>query len=131
MNETKARRIVSERSGGVCEVQLSGVCQGRAGEWHHRRNRSQGGTWEPSNGLHLCSGCHRWITEHPAESYDEGWMLRAGHWPESTPVRTWHGYLLLDDAGDWTNLGFEKPLVEHAAGCEFWSHQPCDCGGVA
>lgn len=127
MNEKTARRIVYERSGGRCE--RCGMA--RAAEWHHRRNRSQGGQWTPSNGLHLCTPCHHWVTVHPAESYDEGWMLRAGSPPESTPVKTWRGYLAPDDEGGWTNLGHEKPILEHSAGCSVWTVDLCDCGGIA
>lgn len=124
--ERRARRIVAERSNGVCEL----CDQARAGEWHHRLPRGRGGRWEPSNGLHLCTGCHRWVTEHPAESYDEGWLLRRGESPEHMPVRTWRGYLLLDDAGDYTLLGWEKPLVEHHEGCPIWGGGWCAGGCV-
>ncbi|OQO89904.1 hypothetical protein B1813_18865 [Saccharomonospora piscinae] len=129
MKEKQARRIVRERSGDVCEVQLPG-CQGRAREWHHRRNRSQGGPWAPSNGLHLCHPCHRWITEHPAESYDEGWMVPSWDDWEVIPVKTWHGYVLLGDDGELTNHGQERPGRRHVEGCPWWHGGRCDCGGL-
>lgn len=56
MNETKCRIIVRTRSGGSCEL-----CGQEAVQQHHRRNRSQGGLWQPSNILHLCVGCHELI----------------------------------------------------------------------
>jgi hypothetical protein len=75
-----ARIFVYARSCGWCEVRIPGVCFGRAGNWHHRR--SAGRIWTPSNGLHLCgsgsTGCHGWITEHPAEARERGWALLSG-----------------------------------------------------
>lgn len=52
------------------------VCVGRAAHVHHRRLRSQGGGDEPSNLLAVCPPCHRYIHDHPAESYERGWLLR-------------------------------------------------------
>lgn len=43
---------------------------------HHRRNRSQGGGWSPSNILHLCVESHVFVTEHPAEAVENGWSVR-------------------------------------------------------
>lgn len=80
---TSARRLVQARSGGVCE-QCGSL---RADEWHHRKNRSQGGKWHPTNGLHLCSPCHRHVTEHPAVAYAHGWSVRSTVDPAKVPVR--------------------------------------------
>ncbi|MDN5916633.1 MAG: HNH endonuclease [Pseudonocardia sp.] len=96
MNEQKARRIVRDRSGGLCEVCSSAV--GR--EWHHRKNRSQGGLWSPENGLHVCSPHHRWITEHPASSWIKGWSVRGSGDPAIAPVfMARYGYVLLTSDG--------------------------------
>lgn len=88
--ETAARRLVRARSGGVCEVQIEGVCLGRAHSFHHRLNRSQGGLWSAANGLDTCgsgvAGCHGWITEHPAACYVLGWLVPNGASPEQWPV---------------------------------------------
>ena len=101
MSEQRARRLVSGRSGGVCEV-----CAGaRATEWHHRCNRSQGGRWTAANGLHLCSECHRWITEHPdaAAEAGRGWVVRSWQDPLTVPARIGlFGLVLLDDCGCMT-----------------------------
>lgn len=56
MNEATCRPIVRARSGGSCEL-----CGHPAVQQHHRRNRSQGGEWAPSNILHLCVRCHELI----------------------------------------------------------------------
>lgn len=103
MNEARARGIVAERSGGVCEVCGSA----RATNMHHRLNRSQGGTWAPSNLLHLCgsgtTGCHGFITCNPAAAGHSGAALQSHQDPATTPVQliTWLGgvrpYLLGDD----------------------------------
>lgn len=106
MNEQAARRIVRQRSGGVCETRIAGVCRGRAAEWHHRKNRSQGGKWAPSNGLHLCSGCHLYITTHPAAAREKGWAVPSHADPAQTPVEVWlwghfQAPALLDDDGQF------------------------------
>ncbi|WP_158170948.1 HNH endonuclease [Rhodococcus sp. JT-3] len=103
--EKNGRRIVKERSGGYCEVRIRGICTGRAESVHHRKNRSQGGSWAPSNLLHLCGdgvrGCHGWITEHPALSYDNGWAVRGCNVPAEEPVFVARGLVLLDDTGNY------------------------------
>lgn len=71
--EKRGRQLVYGRSGGVCEK--CGCA--RATEWHHRKNRSQSGEWCPTNGMHVCSLCHLWITNHPKLSRDHGWALRS------------------------------------------------------
>jgi hypothetical protein len=96
--EANARRLVSNRSGGVCE------CCGRqtATQWHHRRNRSQSGLWEPANGMHLDADCHHFITVNPTTSYAAGWLVPSWQDPAAVPV--WHarlGQVLLDNAGGW------------------------------
>lgn len=45
-------------------------------EVHHIVRRSQGGTDELANLLVTCSLHHRYIHEHPAESYERGWLKR-------------------------------------------------------
>lgn len=84
--ERAGRRLVRERSRGVCEV----CSRRRATNAHHRLNRSQGGTWDPANLLHLCgsgtTGCHGFITTHPAIARDRGWTLRRGQDPLGEPV---------------------------------------------
>ena len=101
MSEHRARQLVYARSAGVCER----CGQSRATEWHHRRNRSQGGRWTAANGLHLCGGCHRWITEHPDEAAEagRGWVVWAWQNPVEVPVRhAVYGLVVLDDCGGMT-----------------------------
>ena len=95
MNEKKARVIVRERSGGLCEIDQCGP----ATDWHHRKNRSQGGRWTPANGLHLAAPCHRRVTEHPLEACGNGWSVLSWQDPATVPVRLWHGTYYLTDTG--------------------------------
>lgn len=44
---------------------------------HHVKPRSQGGTHELSNLICLCRPAHRWVHEHPAESYRMGLLVRS------------------------------------------------------
>lgn len=108
MQENSARLAVRQRSGGICEK--CGAAQAR--EWHHRQNRSQGGLWTAANGMDLCTSCHRYVTEHPEESYRNGWSVRSTADPAEVPVLvTTHPggayglpeieWRLLDDKGGW------------------------------
>jgi hypothetical protein len=96
--ERVCRPIVRERSEGICEI--CGAL--RASEQHHRRNRSQGGQWQPSNILDLCSQDHKFITEHPEMAVRNGWSIQGTvAVPSETPCRRRNELVLLDDAGDW------------------------------
>ena len=96
---TKAQRItLGVRSGGHCEICHTAV----ATNWHHRKNRSQGGDNSLSNAMHLCgsgsTGCHGRVTENPAEAYEFGWSVRSGFVPAEVPVWLgWRWMLLADD----------------------------------
>lgn len=95
MSIARARKVVAARSGGICEI-----CHGQAAtEWHHRKNRSQGGTWAPSNGLHVCHSCHRRVTEADAACYAAGWRVRPWEDPATVAVSFPGGWALLDDEG--------------------------------
>lgn len=98
--EPNGRAVVYARSGGGCEVRVLGACTGRAAEWQHRKNRSQGGTWAPSNGLRVCQQCHRWIHANPRDAAAHGWTVSRDDDPAAVPVEYpgW-GLVLLDDHG--------------------------------
>lgn len=85
--EKKARQLVRDRSGGICER----CSQARATEWQHRVNRSQGGTWSAENGLDLCSPCHRYVTGNWTESEANGWTVRGEDDPAERPVLIQNG----------------------------------------
>jgi hypothetical protein len=104
VSEQQGRLIVYARSQGRCEA-----CTRPASEWHHRVNRSQGGTWSPANGLHLCNWCHGWITVNPLHAQRLGLTVPRGVEPDTRPAylhptmwsRGWW-YLFPDGCWKWT-----------------------------
>jgi hypothetical protein len=101
--EGSCRDLVRKRSGGTCER-----CSVRLAEsMHHRRFRSQGGPWVPSNILHLCgdgtTGCHGVLTNtrgHRAEFEAAGWIVPShADWREVPVLRHGVFVILLDDGG--------------------------------
>lgn len=95
------RDLVYGRSDGRCEAWIPGVCIGMAREWHHRLNRSQGGRWDASNGLHLCKPCHAYVTDKARdEAKAKGWAVAPGITsPIEVPVLRRGVWVLLDDEG--------------------------------
>lgn len=59
----KIRDEIKARSRDVCEARLPG-CFREASEIHHKKSRARGGSNNPINLLHVCSSCHRKITDH-------------------------------------------------------------------
>lgn len=123
--EAKARDIVRERSGGRCEAAVEHVCIGQAQSIHHRKKRSHGGTWAPSNLLHVCGdgtmGCHGWIEAHPKKANYEGLWLFEGEDPLTTSVHMrWmfeRSWWYLDDEGllHWDESDYEPITLSLAA----------------
>lgn len=100
----KIRAKLNERADRLCEIRIPGVCLMHANNAHHRRNRSQGGRDVLSNLLLACgsgtTGCHGYITGHPADARRNGWTTWANDVPRDVPVlyRGWWSYL--DDEGN-------------------------------
>lgn len=125
MSEVRCRGLVAQRSGGLCEGRLDGkgvyACRGVGESMQHRRKRSQGGLWTPSNILHLCGdgtiGCHGYIEANPATGRRLRMWLFAGMEPLTTPVhmifRGMRGWYLLDDEGScqWLSETAQARLV--------------------
>lgn len=87
--------------------QLYARCRGRCErcaltldslEVHHRKLRSQGGTWQPSNLLALHSECHRYVHANPTLARRCGWLVSAYADPAAQPVLQGGSWWLLDDA---------------------------------
>lgn len=104
-SEAAGRAVVYQRSMGRCEV-----CTRPAATFHHRVKRGQGGSWAPSNGLHLCGDgtryCHGWIEGNPRHAMALGLWLRAGSVPADWPLycrpALFHrGWWQMDDDGCW------------------------------
>lgn len=80
--ERLGRKLLRLRSADLCEM-----CGRRpATDAHHRRNRSQGGTWEITNLLHLCHQDHMAVTVNPALACSRGWSVRSTDIPADVPV---------------------------------------------
>ena len=57
---------------------------------HHRKLRAQGGTDEPENVMLVTPEQHRWIHDHPAFSYERGWLVKSWQDPAEVPIQgTW------------------------------------------
>lgn len=79
----KTRKVVWERSGLVCEI----CSAARAVHIHHRKLRSQGGTNDFTNLLHICTSCHmRAHANRDGKSYARGWLVRRADDPADVPV---------------------------------------------
>jgi hypothetical protein len=74
--DEQSRQAVSNRSSGWCEAGKMGVCRIVAEHVHHKMLRSQGGTDELDNLLHVCTNCHTWIHAHPAKAVAFGWLSK-------------------------------------------------------
>jgi hypothetical protein len=111
--ERPARAGVRDRSGGMCELQIPGVCEGRATNYQHRMNQSQQGQYAIGSGLDVCgsgtTGCHGYIHDHPEESYRKGWSVKSWDNPLTRPVLYRGQWVVLDDLGSFTpSLPFEE-----------------------
>jgi hypothetical protein len=104
--EKQARALVRVRSGGWCEMRLTG-CLGEATDFSHRVGRGQGGPWSASNGLAACRRCHSWCHSRRTEAEDLGLILRSGQDPTVEPVAYQNaGFVVLD------NLGYLWPVLD-------------------
>jgi hypothetical protein len=96
--ERHGKDVVRARSGGLCEA-----CGMRpAKEWQHRKRRSQGGTWDPANGLDLCRADHRFATVEPVLGRNRGWVVWSHEDPASVPVLRRDSWVLLGSDGSVT-----------------------------
>lgn len=74
----ESREAVIRRAYGRCEANTP-ACPRRehAGvHCHHVKQRSAGGDHTPANLLLVCSAAHSYIHDHPAESFERGWLVR-------------------------------------------------------
>jgi hypothetical protein len=108
--ETRGRAIVRQRADSLCEA-----CGAPGLEWSHRVDRSDGGTWSPTNGLWACSPCHQWWHSNPLQAYQGGWRLRSGTDPAVTVVwlrtRYGQGWWLLDEEGSYVMPDARPPAM--------------------
>lgn len=114
---TKPQRdALTERSGGICEIQ-SEECTYRALDPCHRIGEGSGGRHGDaaevndrlSNLLAGCRACHDWTHREPDAARVEGWMLRNGDDPLLERVNYRRlGWRLLDDEGGVHRLGLRE-----------------------
>lgn len=108
MIPNRIRAAVSTRDEWTC--QRCGKHAGVIGaSIHHRKGRQPYDGFDPnslSNLVTLCgsgtTGCHGWVTEHPAEAYATGWAVRrlGNDHPDEVPMQRLDGtWLLLEDDG--------------------------------
>lgn len=101
------RLAVLDRDGWRC-VNCGTNIIGKAASLHHRQGRRGKNPHRMSNLVSMCgtgtTGCHGWITVHPAAAYDTGLAVRRTgiQTTEDTPVRTWQGWVTLDNEGTTT-----------------------------
>lgn len=103
--ERHGKDVVRARSGGLCEA----CGMRRVADVHHRKNRSQGGRWDPSNLLGICRTCHDWIGDNRVGARVRGWAV----WRDGDPRD-----LLVLRRGTWVELGDDGSLrsVLHYSG---------------
>ena len=79
-------------------------------ERHHRKFRSRGGLWAPSNIILICSACHADATDEAPWVSGRGLNVHSYQEPSEVPVWLWHsGLSLLDDEGGYTPALFDTP----------------------
>lgn len=101
--EVESRRIVRQRSDGLCEI--GWVCAGDvwATDYVHRKARSQGGPFDAANAGDGCRPCHQRCHSEPEQARQRGWMVRRSHDFRAIPVdHARHGHVLLASDGSWT-----------------------------
>lgn len=120
MNEATCRRVVRTRSvewdDTTDEFMEHLPCEG-CGQWcmgyemHHRKFRSRGGLWVPSNILLLCRRCHDDATHERPFAVDRGFNVPTHADPRAVPVKVWYVSrpVLLDDDGGWLPWGGITP----------------------
>lgn len=114
MSETKTRELVRKRSTLIYEMMMptwldsvQPVCEfcGKRPlqEMHHRKYRSQGGPWCPSNIIGLCWQCHKQATVKPNWAYSLGLSVDSSQEPASTPCAVWYSEnsVMFDEHGGY------------------------------
>lgn len=113
------RNLVLDRAAACCELCGQPLHDGY--EWvadhsfHHRQARGMGGSTRPevnspANVMLLCGSgttdCHGFIESHRADAEANGWLVRHGCDPATTPVTVdRHATpVLLTDAGDYREV---------------------------
>lgn len=75
------RTQVRIRAGNWCQINSPAGPQGRheGHDAHHRAIEDRRlGRHDAARGFWACAICHRYLHDHPEESYRKGWLLKSG-----------------------------------------------------
>lgn len=96
----KTRAAVRERDQDRCVRCSLHVNVAGGGSIHHRQRRRDGGH-RPCNLIVLCgsgtTGCHGWVTAHPAQARDSGFIVPTWGDPATTPILYQGRLMMLGD----------------------------------
>jgi len=56
-------------------------------------------TGKASNGLYVHLKCHANVESSRMAALENGWLLHQQADPATTPIKLWHGWVILDNAG--------------------------------
>ena len=112
MNEQECRELVKDRAVSYSDElwsitsHLPCECCGHwttALEMHHRKFRSRGGGWTPSNVIGLCHLCHVGATQEMDWARQAGLNVHTFEDPAKVAVQLWYtdAPVCLDDAGGY------------------------------
>lgn len=77
-----AKKVVYARSEGWCEARdFPHACTLRATQVHHVKRRSQGGSNDPANLVHLCTPGHMAVHANPSLAAEHGLLSLREHTP--------------------------------------------------
>lgn len=76
-----------ERADAECEAMIPQArCSWYGTDVHHRKKRSAGGEHSLDNALWVCRGCHQYLEDHPAWSFERGLLVHSWDTPTWPPV---------------------------------------------
>lgn len=76
-DEKRAYADATERANGRCEIQVPGICNGRAEHRHHVKLRSRLGKTIAANIKVCCNDCHTFVHHNPEWATDRAFMESA------------------------------------------------------
>lgn len=86
LRDAKSYRDAFMASRPVCEIQLPG-CYGRSSDCHEILSRARGGALDDdTNLMSLCRFCHDYVTTHPKEATERGWLRSAINGNQTSPI---------------------------------------------
>lgn len=77
---------IEEHRDLVAGLEYEDWSQARRLHRHHRKLRSQGGTDDPVNIMHVTPEQHDWIHRNVGLSYELGWLVHSWDDPAEVPI---------------------------------------------